>query len=252
MNSTQVKFPTADPSILDALRSFDSATVQNAAIFVRGYTPAEEDYSGPELRCMLPQTGTVAGYAMTAEKTVLRQVDDAAGNDAYYDSILRTDVPVIAVMVDIDDPPNRGAVWGDEMAHILAAMGVVGAVIGGCVRDVEGTGRAGCGLWATGRVPGHGPSSLVRHGKPVTVADLNIYPGDILVCDANGVTRITADIAADVVTMAEKVQAKEAATFDYFKQPDFTPQMYEQWRDSHGDGAWPQGARPSIPPTGQK
>ena len=238
---------TIDPKVLQTLGQFDSATIQNAAIFARGYVPAGDDYSGPELRCMIPEMGTVVGYAMTAEKTVLRDVESAVGNDAFYDSIAYADVPCIAVMQDVDDPPNRGALWGDEMAHRLSALGCVAGVIGGCVRDVPGTKAAGCGLWATGRVPGHGPSSLVRHGVPVTIAGLRILPGDILVCDSDGVTRVPVDIAAEVVKMAEKVHAKEHAGFEHFKQPNYTIEMYKNWQDTHDPANWPLGTRPPIP-----
>jgi len=237
---------TVDAAVLEALGQFESATIQNAALFVRGYVPAGEDYSGPELRCMLPDVGTLVGYAMTAEKTALHSEPGSIGNADYYDQIAYADVPTIAVIQDFSDPPNRGALWGDEMAHILASLGCLGGVIGGCARDVPGTKAAGCGLWATGRVPGHGPSEVVRHGTPVTVAGLRIETGDILVCDADGVVRVPVDIAARVVEFAEKVSAKEAATFEYFKKPGFNIEMYESWRECH-DGTWPRGGKPPIP-----
>ena len=96
-------------------------------------------------------------------------------------------------------------------------------------------------------VPGHGPDAFLRHGVPVTIAGLQILPGDILVCDANGVTRVPVDIAADVAVMAAKVKAKEASIFKDFTQPDFTREMWESWKDSHEGGAWPKGAKPEIP-----
>ena len=68
-----------DESVIRALAEYDSATVQNATILVRGYVPAEEDYSGPDLRCYLPEFGTLVGYAVTAEATPLHE-QPGAGN----------------------------------------------------------------------------------------------------------------------------------------------------------------------------
>ena len=48
-------------AILEELSKFESATIQNAAIFVRGYVDLGVDYSGPELKCMLPESGTLVG-----------------------------------------------------------------------------------------------------------------------------------------------------------------------------------------------
>ena len=46
-------FLEVDPAILNDLANYDSATVQNAAILVRGYAPAGEDYTGPDLEQLL-------------------------------------------------------------------------------------------------------------------------------------------------------------------------------------------------------
>ena len=57
---------TVNPAILETLASFDSATVQNAAVVVRGYVPESHDYSGPELRHMSASHRTTVGYAVTS------------------------------------------------------------------------------------------------------------------------------------------------------------------------------------------
>jgi regulator of RNase E activity RraA len=79
-------------------------------------------------------------------------------------------------------------------------------------------------------VPGHGPFNMIEHGVTVTVASLTIKPGDILVCDADGATRVTVDEAADVAKMCAEVRAKEGALHKFFSVPDFTPAMWEEWK----------------------
>ncbi len=219
-------------SVLASLAGYDSATVQNAAILVRGYMPEYDDYSGPEVRCMLPEFGVLAGYAVTAELTPLHDRPDKTTWDDYSDSIAYAGVPTIAVLKDADSPAGRGAIFGDGMAYRHRALGCLGAVVDGSVRDVEGIRKAKCGLWGRARVPGHGPFNIVKHGEPVTAAGLLVRPGDILVCDADGVTRVPVEIAADVAKKCAEVRKKERAVHEYFSDPRFTLKKYEDWKKS--------------------
>jgi regulator of RNase E activity RraA len=219
---------TAD--VLQALGRFDAATVQNAAILVRGYAPATEDYSGPVLQYMTPQFGTLVGVAVTAELMPLHAPAKPAGWEPYYDAIAYAGLPTIAVLKDVDTPARRGAIMGDGMAYRHRALGCVGVVVDGNARDVPGIIKAKCGLWATGRVPGHGPFNIVRHQVPLVAAGLLIEPGDILVGDGDGITRIPQGIALDVAKKAAEVRRKERAMHRYFSAPDFSLRKYEDWK----------------------
>ena len=130
----------------------------------------------------------------------------------------------------VDPESNGGAIIGDGMAYQMKALGAVGALVDGNARDVPGIADAGLPLWATGRVPGHGPFNMLEHEIPVVVASLNINPGDILVCDADGATRVPVDEAPDVAKMCAEVRAKEGAIHRYFSVPNFTLANWEEWK----------------------
>ena len=142
----------------------------------------------------------------------------------------RSDAPTIVVLKDVDTPARRGAIIGDEMAHRFAALGAVGSVVDGNARDVPGIERAGISLWASGRVPGHGPFSVVRCATTVDIHGLRIAQGDIVVCDADGVTRVPIDQAEQRVEQCEVVRKKEAAMHELFARPGFSVADYEQWK----------------------
>jgi regulator of RNase E activity RraA len=221
----------SDSSVVAALARYDSATVQNAAILVRGYVPEYHDYTGPGIRCHLPELGVRVGYALTSEWTPLHEQPLRADVTAYHDYIAYSKLkPAIAVLRDADAPAGRGAIFGDGMAYRHRALGCRGAVVEGSVRDVEGIRQANCGLWAGGRVPGHGPFSLIGFGEPVMVAGLLVRPGDILVCDADGVTRVPPEIAADVARVCAEVREKEERARRYFAVPRFTLAKWEAWK----------------------
>ncbi len=220
-------------AVLETLAAYDSATVQNAAILVRGYVPEYDDYTGPEIKCMLPEFGVLVGYAVTAELFPLHDQPHKVGWDDYYDSIANAGAPTIAVLKDVDHPQGRGAIFGDGMAYRHRALGCLGVIVDGSVRDVEGIKKAKCGLWGRARVPGHGPFGIVRHGGPVNAAGLLVRPGDILVCDADGVARVPVEIAADVAKKCAEVRKKERVMHDYFSDAKFTLKKYEAWKKAH-------------------
>ena len=223
-------FNIVEPSVLESLAQYESALVQNAGILVRGYVPADQDYSGPELKCMTPEKGTRIGYAITAHVMPNTQRSDSLNNDVFYDTVAYSGVPTIVVLQDVESSPGRGAIFGDEMAFRLNAIGCRGAVVEGSVRDISGISNAGLGLWSRSRVPGHGSTSWLSISEPVSVAGLLIEQGDILVCDSDGITKVPTELASEVLEKCKQVREKEAATFSYMSDPDFTLEKYEAWK----------------------
>ncbi len=226
---------TVAPEIIDGLAEYDSATVQNAAAVLQGYISEHIDYSGPDIKpYVFDEEGgdkPAVGYAFTSTWTPLHEpASDLEARTDYMDSIAAADVPVIVVQQDVDIPPRRGAIIGDGMAYQMRALGAVAAVTDGNARDVPGIREAGLKLWATGRVPGHGPFNMIDHDIPVNVAGLVIMPGDILVCDGDGITRVPVEIAEDVLEKCAEVRARESATFEYFRKPNFTLEDWEAYK----------------------
>ena len=202
-----------DPAVLDDLAGYDAATVQNAAILVRGYVPAEEDYTGPGLhQFVIGSKPVTVGYALTSVwSPITEPAQPGPDREAFYASIAEAGVPVIVVLKDGDPVAHRGAIIGDLMACAMRAAGAVGAVVDGNVRDIPGIEEAGLALWGTGRSPGHGPFNLLSVAEPVEVGQLTIGNGDLLVCDEDGVTRVPLEIAAKVATACAEVRETESA-----------------------------------------
>ena len=233
---------TVAPEILEGLADYDSATVQNAAAIVYGgYISEHIDYTGPDLKPYLwNRDGSgkaVVGYAMTSTWMPINGIDgrsqEPSGRWEYYDAIAQLNASTIVVQQDIDTPSRRDAILGDEMAHQMAALGAVGVVVDGNARDIPGIDRAGLSLWATGRVPGHAYFAMIDHSIPVVVASLRILPGDILVCDSDGVTRVPVDVAEDVLRQCAEVRKREGKGFAYFSKSGFT---VDDWESYKADG----------------
>ncbi len=88
--------------IIEGLKEYDSATVQNAMMTMEKYDKEQIDYSSPELKSLHLENGTVVGIAVTCKVTPLYEPKDKLDWDEYYDAIDQSDLPVIGVIVDIE------------------------------------------------------------------------------------------------------------------------------------------------------
>ena len=200
-----------DISILNDLTAFDSATVQNAAIRIRGYIPEDQDYTGTALKRYTGEAPTIVGIATTIKATALNEPgSEPVPWKDYYEKISSLDYPFISLIEDNDSPRNRGALFGDNMAFMHSCLGAVGLSV-----------------WAEGRVPGHGPFNAISLGENVEVSGLNVSEGDILVADADGITRVQEDILGDIIKVCEEVRKDEAQTQKFFSVKDKT--RYASW-----------------------
>ena len=229
----------ASQDVLDGLRALDSATVFNAVVEAIGGTQGgtelkgkggqPESYTGPEIRCMLPQLGSAVGYVVTSEVTTNDPDSVPIPWDDYYELLNETPSPIIAVMKDVDSRPGRGAAFGDGMAALHKAVGVTGVVLEGSTRDLKGIEEVGLPIWATGMVPGHGVNNLVRINSSITVGQLRVHRGDLLVADYQGCTKIPKEHdPADILRKAREIWAAEQEFHAVLKRPDFDP---AKWRE---------------------
>ncbi len=207
---------------IDALKSYDSATIFNAVALKLGLPNL--DYTDHEIRCLLPELGIVAGYAVTAEVTTNDPDSPALEWIDYYEYLDSQEGPLIAVFQDVDSNPGRGASFGDGMARIHKRLGVEGVIVGGTVRDLSGIHQVGLPIWAWGTVPGHGVFNMTRFHTPVTVGRLRIHSGDLILADSDGCVRIPTEHIDDILRLAAEVRAREAAIFDFYTSDTFSLQ----------------------------
>ncbi len=75
---------------------------------------------------------------------------------------------------------------------------------------------------------------MIDHSIPVAAAGLRILPGDILVCDGDGVTRVPVDVAEDVLKTAAEVREREGKGFAYFSKLGFSVEDWEGYKAGLG------------------
>lgn len=88
------------------------------------------------------------------------------------------------------------AVLGDRMASIALRNGWAGFLIEGAVRDVDALRGMDLGVFALGAVPRRASLELTgERDVTVTLGELQVRPGDYIVCDADGVLVCAPDAA---------------------------------------------------------
>ena len=112
-----------------------------------------------------------------------------------------------------------------------AIVEVTGGVVDGTVRDLVGIREEGLPVWARGLVAGHGVMNLVRVSQPVTVAELEVGTGDLLVLDLEGAVKVPADISpSEVLSKGREVNAREAEYRARVGRADATLGGARAWR----------------------
>lgn len=211
-----------DPSVLEALRRYDSPTLSNA-IELFEVRPRDEGYMSHAVKCMFPDLGVMVGYAATATMR-------ARGNAPHDSAPLWTHVrevpgPRVVVVQDLDDPPAHGALWGEVMATTATALGCLGTVTDGCVRDLDEARATGFRFFAAAVGVSHGYVRVESVAEPVTVAGLTVHPGDLLHADQHGVLLIPTELAAELPAAADRVVAAEQEYIGWVRSSEFDPAL---------------------------
>ena len=98
------------------------------------------------------------------------------------------------------------------MAARLKVRGVAAVVADGAVRDGPAVIATGLPIWCLGSAA---PASITElsggdHQVPIACGNVSVFPGDVLVCDADGVVVIPAKLVEDVTTDAVEQDRFEA------------------------------------------
>ena len=208
---------------LDALRQIDTPTIANAIepFNVRSDT---DGFMGWDIRCMFPDMGVMAGYAVTAtlDTTTHGRVHDREARFQLFEAIDASPKPVVLALKDLSSKPKHGCHFGDGLATVSMRLGAIGLVTDGGVRDVDTVREMGFHYFAPGMVPAHGNFGFMEAQVPVRISGVLVNPGDLIHADANGVVTIPAEIARDVIAQAREVLAREKAHRDWVNGDDFS------------------------------
>jgi 4-hydroxy-4-methyl-2-oxoglutarate aldolase len=223
--------PRLTPEQFAELQKIDSPTVSNA---IERFTvrPRLEGFASWDLRCAFPELGTMMGYAVTctADTTTETRADER-GLMRLWAAIEAAPKPAVLVIKDIGPERSRSCHMGEVMATTAKALGAVGCVSDGGLRDVvEVRALGGFQYFCPGFVVSHGNPIICEVNVPVTLEGMAVKPGGLLHGDANGVLVVPDAVADRVAAEAERVRADEREVLDFVRAPGLTVEKLRQFQ----------------------
>jgi 4-hydroxy-4-methyl-2-oxoglutarate aldolase len=188
-------------------------------------------FTDSSVRCIFEDLPPIVGYAATAR---IRTSDPPMEGHSYYDRtdwwnhILTMPTPRIVVIEDTDTPAGLGAFVGEVHANILMALGCVGLVTNGGVRDLPGVRSSGFQMFAGNVSVSHAYAHVFDFGGTVEVGHLKVNPGELIHADRHGVLTIPAEIAGEIPRAAQEIQEKRSHLIELCRAPNFSVEKIRQ------------------------
>jgi 4-hydroxy-4-methyl-2-oxoglutarate aldolase len=180
---------TLNHSVLLKLKRWNTPTIYNGLEALTRRDRLTIQVNEEETRDFMPQMGPMIGYAATLR---IRPSDPANpkvrpdGWSEYRRYIASRPGPAIVVVQDLDKPRTIGSFWGEVNSNAHKALGCVGTITDGAVRDIDEMTNAGFKAIARRLCVGHAWSWPAEWDCPVEVFGTTIRPGDLIHADKHG------------------------------------------------------------------
>jgi regulator of RNase E activity RraA len=211
--------PVLSTSQIEELGQFTTPTVANA-LELSGSWDRISGVVSPRIRALFPDLKPVVGYAATALIATRQPAHKRLYADwkDYWKYVTSIPEPRIAVGQDIDPEPTMGSIWGEVQATIHVALGCVGAVVDGAMRDLDEMRALGFACFAREVSISHRHAHFVDFGSPVQVGGVIIQPGDLIHADQHGVMVIPKEVASGLPDLCRQIVAAEGRLLAVCKQ----------------------------------
>jgi len=167
-------------------------------------------YTDQSVRCMFPEMGRRIGYAVTMVVSVPDPKHPPVSQDDMVAAIYQAKKPTVVVCQQVYPPEilNRARLFGGQSTTLYKACGVTGVITNGPSGDVDEMRPLGVQFIMSGVTPGHGDFSLRAVNTPVSVAGMDVSPGDMIHMDEHGAVKFPPDklgeIRRNIELMAEE------------------------------------------------
>ena len=196
------------------LKRWNTPTVYNGWEQITSRDASQEGFNLEETLDFMPQMGPMVGLAVTVtfEPSNREHTKNRGAWAAYRRYVASVPGPKIVVVQDLDKPRTIGAFWGEVNSNIHRALGCVGTICDGAIRDVDEMTNAGFKAIARRLCVGHAFSTPVRWGCEVEVFGRTIQPGQLIHADKHGFLAIPPEDEDRLLEAARFMAANECDT----------------------------------------
>jgi len=197
------------------LKRWNTPTIYNGWEQITQHDPGADAFNIEESHDFMPQMGPMVGYAVTLviEPSNARHRNDHPGAAAeYHQYLAAAPGPKIVVVQDLDKPRVMGSHWGEVNANLHRALGCVGTITDGAIRDIDEMTNAGFKALARRLCVGHAYVHPVRWNCEVEVFGRRVNPGDFIHADQHGFMAIAPEDQAGLLDAARFMDENECST----------------------------------------
>lgn len=197
------------------LKRWNTPTIYNGWEQITKRDAGAEGFNIEETRDFMPQMGPMVGYAVTVViepgNASHRKSNPQAGV-AYRRYVAELPGPKIVVVQDLDKPLVLGSFWGEVNSNAHRALGCVGTITDGAIRDVDEMTNAGFKALARRLCVGHAHVHPVRWGCEVEVFGRKVSPGDLIHADKHGFLVVPPEDQAGLLAASRFMDSNEINT----------------------------------------
>ena len=216
-------------NLLETLRKYDTPTIVNSLELLDSKFRTS-GFTTEQLICTDTSLPPIVGYARTATISATNEIDQQIKRDrslAYYQYVSSGTGPWVSVIQDIDQNPGFGAFWGEVNSNIHKALGVIGVLTNGSVRDLDVLSE-GFQVLAGKIGPAHAYVRIEETGIPVSIFGMELKHNDLLHADRHGAVVIPAELSEKLPKAIELMISREKVILDACKREDFNYQVLRQ------------------------
>jgi len=171
------------------LKRWNTPTVYNGWEMITNHDITCGVFNTEGVTDFMPHMGSMVGRAITVvfepSKAEHKHTNPNAWTE-YRKYVASIEGPKIVVVQDLDKPNVVGAFWGEVNSNCHKALGCVGTITDGAIRDVDEMNNAGFKALARRFCVGHAHSTPVRWGCEVEVFGCKVKPGQLIHADKHG------------------------------------------------------------------
>ena len=218
----------SDVELLEELKKIDTPTVTNVVATYPGnelclslYNPWTQNwYTDNRLSCWYPELGPIAGYAVTCTYGLPDPNYSGVTFMDVLDALDASPKPTIFAFQQKFPPEIQGKVGlaGGNMTTAMQAIGCVGAISNGPSRDIDEIRPMKFQYLLSGITAGHGAQAVHAVNVPVSIAGMDLAPGEIIHMDENGAVKFPADKLEQVLDNVRALQKEESKRMALMKK----------------------------------
>jgi regulator of RNase E activity RraA len=171
------------------LKRWNTPSVYNGWEQITGHNAGAEGFNLEPVTDYMPFMGPMAGYAVTLVIEPGNRAHVKTSGDLikqYWEYVASVQGPKIVVVQDLDKPVIYGSFWGEVNSNFHRALGCVGTITDGGIRDTTEMNNAGFKALARSLCVGHAWSIPVRWNCEVEVFGRKVLPGQLIHADKHG------------------------------------------------------------------